>query len=127
MENNSEFYQETPDLCKWMSAEDSEDTMDRENRKRSILERTGHIPVVDEVGQRRWRWIGRTLRRNDQNIARQALRRNPQGQRRRGRPQMTWRKSCELEANGHSWSDLTQMAQDRDGWRMFIRGLYPAR
>ena len=30
-----------------------------------------------------------------------------------------------MEANGHSWSDLTQMARDRDGWRMFIRGLYP--
>ena len=85
--------------------------------------------MVDEVGQRRWRWIGHTLRRNDQNIARQALRWNPQGQRRRGRPRMTWRRSCELEmeANGHSWSDLTQMARDRDGWRMFVRGLYPAR
>ena len=42
---------------------------------------------------------------------------------------MTWRRSCELgmEANGHSWSDLTQMAWDRDGWGMFVRGLYPAR
>ena len=85
--------------------------------------------MVDEVGQRRWRWIGHTLRRNNQNIARQALRWNPQGQRRRGRPRMTWRRSCELEmeANGHYWSDLTQMAWDRDGWRMFLRGLYHAR
>ena len=98
-------------------------------RNEVVWERTGHIPVVDEVGQRRWRWIGHTLRRNNQNIARQALRWNPQGQRRRGRPRMTWRRSCELEmeANGHSWSDLTQMARDRDGWRMFVRGLYPAR
>ena len=42
---------------------------------------------------------------------------------------MTWRRSCELEmeANGHSWSDLTQMTRDRDGWRMFVHGLYPAR
>ena len=31
-------------------------------------------------------------------------------------------KSCELEmrANGHSWSDLTQMARDREGGKMFV-------
>ena len=38
----------------------------------------------------------------------------------KGKATKTWRRSCELEmeANGHSWSDLTQMARDRDGWRM---------
>ena len=27
-----------------------------------VWERTGNIPLVDEVGRRRWRWIGHTLR-----------------------------------------------------------------
>ena len=47
------------------------------------------------IGRRGCRWIGHTLHRNDLNIARQALRQAPQGQRRR--PQMTWRRNCELE------------------------------
>ena len=41
-------------------------------RNEVIWERMGHIPVVDEVGRSRWRWIGHTLCRNDLNIARQA-------------------------------------------------------
>ena len=84
---------------------------------------------MDEVGRRRWKWIGHTIRRNDQNIARQALRWNHQGQRRRGKSRMTWRRSFELEmeANGHSWCDLIQIARNRDGWMMFVRGLYPVK
>ena len=35
----------------------------------------------------------------------------------------TWRRT---RVQWTPWSDLTQMAQDRDGWRMFVRGLYPA-
>ena len=49
-------------------------------------ERTGQIILSDEVGRRRWIWIGHTLRRNDTNIAQQTLRWNPHGQRRKGWP-----------------------------------------
>ena len=30
----------------------------------------------------------------------------------------------ERRAIGHSWSDLIQMARDRDGWKTLGRGLY---
>ena len=76
-------------------------------RNEVVWERTGQIPVVDEVGRRRWRWIGHTLRRHDNNIARQALRWNPQGQRRRGRPRMTWWRSFELEMKAMDTLGLT--------------------
>ena len=33
----------------------------------------------------------------------------------------------EMRANGHSLSDFTQMAKERDGWEMFFRSLYPVR
>ena len=46
-----------------------------------------------------------------------------------GKLRMTWRRGFELEieANGHSWCDLIQMARNRDDRRMFVRGLYPVR
>ena len=39
-------------------------------RNEVVWGRTGHIPVVYEVGRRHWSWIGPTLRRNNQNIVR---------------------------------------------------------
>ena len=93
----------------------------------TVWERTRQIPVLEEIGLRRWRLIGHTLRRDGNNIAKQALKWNPQRQRRRRRLGATWRRTTELEMmeSGHSWSDLNRMTQDRDGWKSFVRGLYP--
>ena len=42
--------------------------------------------------RRRRSWIGPTLRKAPNNITRQALRWNPQGKRKRGRPRNNWRR-----------------------------------
>ena len=66
-------------------------------KNEDLWERTGHSPVEIEIGRRRWRWIGHTLRKPRKNIARHALQLNPQGKRGRGRPRETWRRCVERE------------------------------
>ena len=78
MEKNSELCQESLDFCHNLkSTEDDEDTMDREGMYGVAWERKGHIPVIDKVGLRSWRWISHKLRRHDIHIARPTLRWNP--------------------------------------------------
>ena len=38
----------------------------------TLWERTGQKPITEEIGQRRWRWMGHTLRKQPSNITRHA-------------------------------------------------------
>ncbi|KAK7107318.1 hypothetical protein V1264_015265 [Littorina saxatilis] len=91
--------------------------------------RTRQQPVEEDILQRRWRWIGHTLRKPASNITRQALTWNPQGKRKRGRPRNTWRRDLDADAKhmGKTWGMLERLAQNRDAWRELIGGLYPRR
>ena len=90
-----------------------------------LLTRTNEQRVEEQIICRRWRWIGHTLRRPDSNIAKRALRWNPQGQRKRGRPRNTWRREVESDASklGKSWSQIERDSQDRVLWRSVVDGL----
>ena len=92
-----------------------------------LWRRTQQEPVEDLIRQRRWRWIGHSLRKPASSCTRQALTWNPQGKRKRGRPRMTWRRELEADTkkSGHNWGQLERMAQDRDAWRAFVCGLCP--
>ena len=70
----------------------------------------------------KWRWIGHILRKPANNITRQALRWNPQGKRKRGRPRNSWRRGVESQMRnwGHTWATLGRFAQDRTRWRMEV-------
>jgi hypothetical protein len=46
---------------------------------------------------RKWKWIGHTLRKDQNNITRQGLDWNPQGKRRMGRPRVTWKRTVLAE------------------------------
>ena len=98
-------------------------------RNEVIWERTGQKPIEEEIGLRKWRWIGHALRKPSNNITRQALQWNPQGKRGRGRPQETWKRCVERDIKEMklTWGLLGKMAQDRDNWKMLVRGLYPAK
>ena len=98
-------------------------------RNEQLWERTGQVPIQTEIGRRRWKWVGHTLRKGKNSITRQALQWNPQGSRGRGRPPETWRRCMEREMKdvGMTWVALSKKAQDRDVWRMFVCGLYPDR
>ena len=96
-------------------------------RNEELWERTGQKMIAEEVGKRKWRWLGHTLRKPPENITRQSLTWNPQGQRKRGRPRTTWRRCLdeEMKRGGCSWNTLQKLAKDRDGRRAVIGGLYP--
>ena len=91
--------------------------------------RTGQVPIQNEIGRRRWKWFGHTLRKGKNSITRQALQWNPQGSRGRGRPRETCRRCMEREMKDidMTWVALSKKAQDRDVWRRSVCGLYPDR
>lgn len=90
-----------------------------------LWRRTGQREVRYEILERKWKWIGHILRRDQTNIARQALDWNPQGRRRVGRPKATWRRTIEKEARSanKSWGEIKNLAQNRTRWRCFIEAL----
>ena len=94
-----------------------------------LWQRTKQVPIADAIRQRKWRWVGHTLRRDQLNIARHSLEWNPQGSRRRGRPVMTWRRTLntELQKVGKSWGEAKQLARDRTKWRVVVEALCPSR
>ncbi|KAK3798924.1 hypothetical protein RRG08_035553 [Elysia crispata] len=92
-----------------------------------IKTRIGQEPIDKEIGRRKWRWIGHTLRKPTSSITRHALQWNPQGKRGRGRPQITWRRQVEedMKRGDISWREAARNAQDRDKWKSVVCGLYP--
>jgi hypothetical protein len=51
---------------------------------------TQQIPISSEIEMRKWKWIGHTLRKDQNNITKQGLW-NPQVEGRKGRPRITWK------------------------------------
>ena len=92
-----------------------------------LWERTGQRQMAEEIGRRKWRWIGHTLRKPASSTIRHALQWNPQGQRGRGRPQTTWRRQVEedMKRGEFGWKEAARNAQDRDRWKSVVCGLYP--
>lgn len=84
-------------------------------------------PIYIEIRERKWGWIGHTLRKDPNEICREALDWNPQGTRRRGRPRGSWRRSLEAEMNAAddrlTWLRVKGMAGDRRRWKSFTTAL----
>ena len=95
----------------------------------NLWESTRQLPAEEEIRKRRWGWIGHTLRKPPTSITRQALKWNPQGKRKRGRPKNTWRRDLEADTTkmGYTWNQIERMAQDRKLWRSLVGGPYPSR
>ena len=91
-----------------------------------LRERTGQIPMINQVRKRKWTWIGHMLRRPSSSITRQALRWNPQGKRKRGRPKNSWRRDMdkEIKVLGKNWKELERLAGKRRQLRQFVDGPY---
>jgi hypothetical protein len=92
---------------------------------RDLLKKTKQEDITTTIRRRRWLWVGHTLRREKDNIARTALTWTPEGRRRRGRPKITWRRTIEEEARkiNRSWRDLETLAQDRHKWGNLVGAL----
>ncbi|KAL9956869.1 hypothetical protein ACROYT_G038417 [Oculina patagonica] len=64
---------------------------------RELLERANVERLSEEVGTRRWRFIGHILRQQPDNDCVTALTWTTEGRRKRGRPKTTWRRTVEKE------------------------------
>ena len=94
-------------------------------RNEDLWQRTKQDPISQQIARRKWRWIGHSLRKPAEDITRQALQWNPQGQRKAGRPRTTWRRSCEEEMKqcGMTWGEIRKSAQNRVRWRLVAEAL----
>ena len=77
---------------------------------------TGQEDINLEIRKRKFRWIGYTLRKEDEEVPKAALLQNLQGSRKRGRPKTSWRRSITKEL-GRSWNELRFLAADRQKWK----------
>jgi len=59
------------------------------------------------------------------DIAKRAIECNPQGKRKRGRPQHTWRRRrmAELPERQLTWQEVKRTAQNRVRWRALVDDL----
>lgn len=92
-----------------------------------LWRKTEETEISIQIKRRKWNWIGHTLRKGQDTIERGVLDWNPQGQRKRGRPRQTWRRSVHREAleEGKSWGEVKQLARNRIRWRRFVDALCP--
>ena len=94
-----------------------------------LWERASQKPMDVQIRERKWRWLGHTLRKDHGNTTRKALDWNPQGKRKRGRPKQTWRRSLEddLKNSNMSWEEAKPSAKDRRKWRSAVEALCSSR
>jgi hypothetical protein len=69
--------------------------------------------------------LGTLLRKYQNNITRQGLDWNPQGERRKGKPRITWKRTilAELQEQNVSWKEAKQMEKNRVRWQKFVMAL----
>ena len=89
---------------------------------KDLWKATGQEDINLEIRKRKFRWIGHTFRQEDGEISKAALFWNPQGNRKRGRPRNSWRRSVINEA-GRSWNELRFLAANRQKWKGFTDNL----
>lgn len=87
--------------------------------------RVNEEPIARQIVRRKWRWIGHTLRKQANSIARSALEWNPQGSRRHGRPKTTWRRTIlnDLLKIDKTFQDIKTICIDRLSWNLLVEAL----
>src|ERR1700729_2445791 len=90
---------------------------------RSEMKMSGKEEAMEQqIMNRKWRWIGHTLRKPDSSITRQALSWNPQGKRKQGRPKNTRRLETMKVLNciGLTWKEIESKSKNREEWRGLV-------
>jgi hypothetical protein len=90
-----------------------------------LWETTGEKPIELQIKKRKWKWIGHTIRKDENAVERIVLDWNSQGTRKRGRPKKTWRRSImeEAQREGRTWREVKRLAVDRSRWKSFVDAL----
>ena len=126
MERNSIFYQSTSSLSEPLPENYFGSEVPRYLQQRT-MEKDKQQPINLTIRWRRWKWIGHTLRKTNNNITKQALEWNPQGKRKRGRPKNAWHRGVisELQAINTTWGEAKRKDQDRTRWKETVVDLCP--
>ena len=79
--------------------------------------------------RKRWSCVGHVLRRESTSISKVALRWTPEGKRKRGRPNSSWRRTAEaeLQALNLTWGQASWLAKYRQEWRRLVDALCATR
>jgi hypothetical protein len=87
---------------------------------KDVLERTQSRRLRDIVTERRMRFAGHILRLDNDRCAKMALFFEPSGNRKRGRPKHTWRKTFkeDLASIGKTFDEIETTAANRDEWKL---------
>ena len=88
-------------------------------RNEDLWVRTEQERIDIQIRRHKCGWIGHTLRKPNSSVTRHALRWNPQGKRKQGRPSNSWRRTVDNEAAkaGYTWKEIEKLARDRGRWR----------
>lgn len=91
-----------------------------------LLQRTRQRQIAEEIGRRKWSWIGHTLRKPQEDLTRQALSWKPEGKKKSGGQRITWQKSVIAEANqqGYTWKQVEALATNRVRFRKYVDALH---
>ena len=83
------------------------------------------IKIEIQIRNRRWRWIGHSLRKLTKVIERQVLERNTKCIRRIGRPEGTWRRSINEEEGrtGKRRNEIKFTGNKRVRWKALLVAL----
>ena len=95
--------------------------MDRKNTE-ELTEMLGLKKTLDRMAKANGvRWYGHVIRREDDNILKKAMTMEVNGQRKRGRPKMTWKRQVEESAKKIGLK--IEEAADRTRWREGVRAI----
>jgi len=92
-----------------------------------LWRRAEETEISVQIRRRKRNWIGHILRKGHDTIETEVLDWDPQGQRKRGGPKQTWRRSVHSEAleEGKSCVEVKQLTRYRIRWRRFVDALCP--
>ena len=92
---------------------------------KELLSRTGHEHIPTEIASKKWVWIGHVLRKPGTDTIKQALKWNPQGKRKVGRPAKTRSISTEeeLKKSDISWNASEKAVANRVRRRSIVDAL----
>ena len=91
-----------------------------------VRRRSGQQSVIEELRKHRWRYYGHALRMGAERLPKQVLTWTPEGRRRRGRPNDTWRRTIQRDMKNHGLlaRDVERVAEYRYDWRRLVADLW---
>ena len=89
---------------------------------KEIWRRTDQHSIRSDIARRKWTWIGHTLRKQTDNVTRQALDWNPQGKK-TGRPKTTQSIAEEVKKDGTTWKEMKKATNNRIRWKRVVSAL----